>query len=120
MDTIRETGRRGKVVPALNTLRRAGELRIVMDRTLRKLGLNVTKYAILREAHRGPLGVTDIEASLGWYHGTTTVVIDTIIADGYLVKRRSENDGRVRLVSTTPAGDRLYQEATDELERALA
>ena len=69
-----------------------------------------------------PTPVSALAAHMGVTVSTMSVAIDRLERQGYIARARAENDGRVRHVTLTPAGERLRsaQKVLDpELVRAM-
>lgn len=87
-------------------------------------GLTVTQFEVLEalSAH-GPLSVGQITDAIFGTPGNVPVVVSNLVRDGLVTRRRSESDGRVRIVELTPEGARrieaLYPQVAESLGRDL-
>jgi DNA-binding MarR family transcriptional regulator len=54
-----------------------------------------------------PTPVSELAAHMGVTVSTISIAIDRLVRQGYVARARAENDGRVRHVTLTPAGERL-------------
>src|SRR5687767_9568519 len=69
-----------------------------------------------------PTPVSALAAHMGVTVSTMSIALDRLERQGYVARARAENDGRVRHVTLTPAGERLRsaQKVLDpELVRAM-
>ncbi|HEX6051513.1 MAG TPA: MarR family winged helix-turn-helix transcriptional regulator [Gemmatimonadaceae bacterium] len=69
-----------------------------------------------------PTPLSELAAHMGVTVSTMSIAIDRLVRQGYVTRARAENDGRVRHVTLTPAGERLRsaQKVLDpELVRAM-
>ena len=54
-----------------------------------------------------PTPVSELAAHMGVTVSTMSIAIDRLVRQGYVARARAENDGRVRHVTLTPAGERI-------------
>jgi DNA-binding MarR family transcriptional regulator len=89
-----------------------------IEALLRPMELSFARYEILRllsftRAGAMPMGRL---GSLLQVHATSvTSAVDRLERQGYVERRRSDEDGRVILAAITPAGRRIVDRATDVL-----
>lgn len=78
------------------------------------LGLTYTQYIVLLVLwESGVTSVRDLGRQLYLDSGTLTPVLKTLEKNGLIIRRRSEKDERVLLVSVTKAGSALKEQAAD-------
>jgi DNA-binding MarR family transcriptional regulator len=100
-------------------------LEMASRRMARELGATLadSSFPELRGSHRRILQmvpadgirITDLAAIADMTKQALGEFVDRLEQSGYVVSRRSETDGRVRIVSRTPLGDA----AADETERVI-
>jgi DNA-binding MarR family transcriptional regulator len=54
-----------------------------------------------------PTPMSQLAAHMGVTVSTMSIAVDRLVRQGYVVRARSEGDGRVRHIRLTPAGERL-------------
>lgn len=54
-----------------------------------------------------PTPVSELAAHMGVTVSTMSIAIGRLVRQGYVARARAENDGRVRHVTLTPAGERI-------------
>ena len=95
------------------------------EKLLRRDGYDVTpvqSHVLLYLAHQGDLAVNqrELEKELHLKPSTVNGIVDRLEAKGYVSRRPSPQDGRVRLVSLTEAGRGKvgeFRTVLDETER---
>ena len=89
------------------------------DEYLRDLGLKITQFSILRclwYLKQAPQ--KELEKWLVLDQATLTRNLKPLIRDGYIQTHRSEEDGRITLVSLTDDGVTLYKQAQKRWKKA--
>jgi DNA-binding MarR family transcriptional regulator len=77
-------------------------------------GLSLPQYHLLEELRHGDeLTVGELAESAGVAPPTATRMLDGLARDGYVLRRHSENDRRVVIVSLTADGRRELEAAHD-------
>jgi MarR family transcriptional regulator for hemolysin len=98
--------------------------RLAIDRRLKHLGLSQASWMAiaLTAKEKEPPSQTRLAARAGVEDPTMVSTVDRLVKAGYMVRTPSETDRRVKLLSLTPAGQKVYdtvwQEA-DVLRREL-
>lgn len=97
-----------KVEAALFMLRRASLLMRELEAYFAERDLSLLRYLIMivldREADRDSLMVSEIAERLDVSRPVMTRTIQALIDDGLLERRAHQKDGRMKLISLTPAG----------------
>ncbi len=76
--------------------------------SIARFGLNSTEFGVLEVLyHKGELPVCDVRRRILLESGSTTYVVDKLVARGLVRRRASGEDRRVVLLTLTPAGRRL-------------
>lgn len=94
---------------------------LLMERTdaiLRPLGLTFARYEILRLlafTQSGSMAMSRLGSLLQVHPTSVTSAVDRLVRQGFLERLRREQDRRVVLASLTPAGRRVVEEATVQL-----
>lgn len=79
---------------------------------LAKLDLTYTQYiAMMVLWENGSISAKELGQKLFLDSGTLTPVLKSLEAKGYLLRSRSEKDERILVVSVTPQGEALKQQA---------
>lgn len=80
---------------------------------LEPLGVTYTQYLVLAVLwEQGDSAVRDLVARLQLDYGTLTPLLKRLEQRGLLTRRRSDQDERTVIVSLTPEGDALREQAT--------
>jgi DNA-binding MarR family transcriptional regulator len=98
------------------------ELWDAIDARLRaECNLALGRFEVLRViARHGRCRVQDIADELAITIGGTSKIVDRIEASGYCCRRPNPDDQRSSLIALTPAGERIFTQATDVFEAELA
>lgn len=98
------------------------ELWDAIDARLRaECGLALGRFAVMRViARHGQCRVQDIADEMSITIGGTSKVVDRIEASGYCSRRPNPDDHRSSLIALTPAGERIFAQATEVFEAELA
>lgn len=93
--------------------------RRALDRRLADAGLTATTWVPLIHLEATGGGITQKElALLVGVDGSSLVrVLDILVAEGLIERRRDETDGRARLIYLTESGQRRVAEIRDQLGR---
>lgn len=71
-------------------------------------GLGVTEFGVLEVLyHKGAQPVCEVQRRILIESGSTTYVVDKLVARGLVRRRPSDTDRRVTLLGLTPAGKKL-------------
>lgn len=86
--------------------------RLRMNERLRPLGLSQSRWTTLRTLHREGEGIAQAElaARVGIEAPTLVGILDGLVHSGYVVRRVSPEDRRVRTVHLTPRAQRQLAE----------
>jgi MarR family transcriptional regulator for hemolysin len=98
--------------------------RLAIDRRLKHLGLSQASWMAiaLTAKEKEPPSQTRLAARAGVEDPTMVSTIDRLVKAGYMVRTPSETDRRVKLLSLTPAGQKVYEtvwQEADVLRREL-
>lgn len=112
---------------AVARLLRLGSSRSAFARSAAAAGVSLTHpaYLMLRAAgERGPIPMRVLADTLHMDPGMAARLVGKLEADGFVRREPDERDGRVSLVTATPAGrraaDALTAVRTNHLERSIA
>ena len=89
-----------------------------IDAVLRPRGLTFARYEVLQLlsfTRAGQLSMTRLGSLLQVHPTSVTSAVDRLVAQGYVERRRSPDDGRGILAVLTDEGRRAATEATDRL-----
>ncbi|WP_263411413.1 MarR family winged helix-turn-helix transcriptional regulator [Terriglobus tenax] len=101
----------------------AEHLWIALARTYRSLsqlteqsvaaaGLSLSDFMLLEALlHKGPLTITEVQASILLATGSMTAVVDRVERKGLIQRQASEHDRRARVLVLTEAGRALIEQA---------
>lgn len=100
------------------------EWRTLLDQRLRPLGLSNSRWLALKtvEFLGGSVSQKEIADTMGVEGPTLVRALDQLEKDGWVRRRVSEQDRRVKLVSLLPKADRLLEQITRvcyEVERDI-
>jgi DNA-binding MarR family transcriptional regulator len=93
-----------------------------IDAVLRPRGLTFARYEVLQLlsfTRAGAMSMTRLGSLLQVHPTSVTSAVDRLVAQGFVERRRSPDDGRVILASITTAGRRAATDATTGLNRAV-
>ena len=98
--------------------------RLAIDRRLKHLGLSQASWmaVALTAKEKEPPSQTRLAARAGVEDPTMVSTVDRLVKAGYMVRTPSETDRRVKLLSLTPAGQKVYEtvwQEADVLRREL-
>lgn len=98
--------------------------RAALDRRLRPLGLSGARWLVLLHLARSaePLTQTAVAERVGIGRSSLVVLLDRMAADGWIIRRRHENDRRSNTVHLTARAQRVVpriEQAAAELRREL-
>jgi MarR family transcriptional regulator for hemolysin len=98
--------------------------RLAIDRRLKHLGLSQASWMAiaLTAKEKEPPSQTRLAARAGVEDPTMVSTVDRLVKAGYMVRTPSETDRRVKLLSLTPAGQKVYEtvwQEADVLRREL-
>lgn len=89
-----------------------------IDAVLRPLDLTFARYEILQLlsfSRAGAMAMKRLGSLLQVHPTSVTSAVDRLERQGFVERRRGEQDGRVVLASITPAGELVLARATDGL-----
>lgn len=83
-----------------------------LDQRLRPLGLSQAKWTALLHLSRSPQAMTQSElaARIGIEGPTLVGLLDRLAKDGYVERRASSSDRRVKTVHLSPKGEQVLQQ----------
>lgn len=93
-----------------------------IDAALRPHDVSFARYELLRVlafTRAGELPMTRLGSLLQVHPTSVTSAVDRLVSQGYVVRRRSERDGRVVLASITEQGRDVVERATLSLNREV-
>ncbi|MFH0974386.1 MAG: MarR family winged helix-turn-helix transcriptional regulator [Spirochaetota bacterium] len=114
-----------------NTLSNISRIKEAADnfimRELEKKGIKgiVTSHGgILHHLYlsQSPLTMTDLSGKINKTQPTITVLINKLVALGYVKKEKSQNDGRIFYISLTKKGEsfrKIFYEISQELNKKI-
>lgn len=89
-----------------------------IDAVLRPLGLTFARYEILRLlafTHSGSMPMSRLGSLLQVHAASVTSAVDRLEKQGFVVRERDEQDGRVVLAGITTEGSAVVEKATERL-----
>lgn len=89
-----------------------------IEALLRPMELTFARYEILRLltfTRSGSMSMSRLGSLLQVHATSVTSAVDRLVRQGFVERRRSEDDGRVILASVTPEGRRVVDRATEVL-----
>ena len=89
-----------------------------IDAVLRPLDLTFARYEILRLlafTRRGSMPMTRLGSLLQVHPASVTSAVDRLERQGFVLRERGEQDGRVVLAGITDAGRSIVEKATERL-----
>ena len=89
-----------------------------IDAVLRPLDLTFARYEILRLlafTRRGSMPMTRLGSLLQVHPASVTSAVDRLERQGFVLRERGEQDGRVVLAGITDAGRAIVEKATERL-----
>ncbi len=97
----------------------------LVEQSVAKSGLGLTDFMLLEALlHKGPLTITEVQASILLATGSMTAAVDRVEARGLIVRKAIKEDRRARRLELTPAGRKLiesaYRDHSSELEGWLS
>jgi DNA-binding MarR family transcriptional regulator len=91
----------------------------LVERELGREGVDPRGYAALSSIGAwGPMGVTELAATLGMPLTTTSDVVRRLEARGLVTRRTNPGDARSTLLELTTEGDRVWRAGWPALQRA--
>lgn len=83
-----------------------------LDERLRPLGLSQAKWVALLHLSRSPqaIGQSELASRIGIEGPTLVGLLDRLAKDGYVERRASPSDRRVKLVHLSPKGEQVLQQ----------
>ncbi len=93
-----------------------------IDAALRPHDVSFARYELLRVlafTRAGELPMTRLGSLLQVHPTSVTSAVARLVGQGYVVRRRSERDGRVVLAGITELGREVVERATDSLNREV-
>ena len=90
--------------------------RLAIDRRLKHLGISQASWMAiaLTAKEKTPPSQTRLASRVGVEDPTMVATIDRLVKAGYMLRTPSETDRRVKLVSLTEAGQRIYESVKQE------
>jgi MarR family transcriptional regulator for hemolysin len=100
-------------------------LRTAFDRRVRRLGITRAQWLVLTRLHRHPgASHSELADMMEVEKATAGRMIDRLVANGWVERRREPNDRRVKRVYLTPEAERVHKRiwgvAEATVEDALA
>jgi DNA-binding MarR family transcriptional regulator len=93
-----------------------------IDGVLRPLGLTFARFEVLRLlsfVRSGSMAMTRLGSLLQVHPTSVTNAVDRLQVQGYVERRRSDDDGRVILAFLTESGRQVVEHATEGLNREV-
>jgi MarR family 2-MHQ and catechol resistance regulon transcriptional repressor len=92
-------------------MRAANAARSHASRQLGDTGLTLTQFAVLEALyHLGSMSLSEIAKKILTTGGNLTMVVGNLEKQGFALRQRSPEDGRVLLLVLTPKGRKLMRE----------
>ena len=92
-------------------MRAANAARSHASRQLGDTGLTLTQFAVLEALyHLGSMSLSEIAKKILTTGGNLTMVVGNLEKQGFALRQRSPEDGRVLLLVLTPEGRKLMRE----------
>jgi MarR family 2-MHQ and catechol resistance regulon transcriptional repressor len=97
----------------------------LIERSFLNAGLSLTDFMFLEALlHKGPMTITDVQASALLATGSMTAVVDRLESKGLIVRTLSKSDRRARVLQLTGQGKAVitlaYQEHSRDLKRWMS
>ncbi|MGB9415659.1 MAG: MarR family transcriptional regulator [Acidobacteriaceae bacterium] len=97
----------------------------LIERSFLNAGLSLTDFMFLEALlHKGPMTITDVQASALLATGSMTAVVDRLELKGLIVRTLSKSDRRARVLQLTGQGKAVitlaYQEHSRDLKRWMS
>jgi MarR family 2-MHQ and catechol resistance regulon transcriptional repressor len=97
----------------------------LIERSFLHAGLSLTDFMFLEALlHKGPMTITEIQASALLATGSMTAVVDRLELKGLIVRTLSKSDRRARVLQLTGQGKAVitlaYQEHSRDLKRWMS
>lgn len=110
----------GAAMPSPRLSSRIKRLHLLMtrlvDESLRPYGLARGQWQVLAYVHEaGTLSQRRLQESLKIESATLTVIVDLLVAKGWLDRLPDPDDGRVRLLRLTPDGAERWKHVPDPI-----
>jgi MarR family transcriptional regulator, 2-MHQ and catechol-resistance regulon repressor len=92
---------------------------------IKDTGLGESDFPVLEVLlHKGPLPVNAIGPIVGLTPGSISIAVDRLVAKGWVSRKESTEDRRVRIVALTPRGKSLIHSAfrkhSTQMERVFS
>jgi MarR family 2-MHQ and catechol resistance regulon transcriptional repressor len=92
----------------------------VAEESVREAGMCLTDLVALEALlHKGPLTITQIQDKVGLASGSMTAAVDRLEKKGFIRRRPSSNDRRVKLLALTSKGKLTVKRVFDHHEVVL-
>ena len=92
-------------------MRAANAARSHASRQLGDTGLTLTQFAVLEALyHLGSMSLSEIAKKILTTGGNLTMVVGNLEKEGFALRQRSPEDGRVLILVLTPKGRKLMRE----------
>jgi MarR family transcriptional regulator, transcriptional regulator for hemolysin len=116
---IMSTRTRAEPVPDLTFLLSWASHALTTEHTagLARLGISSRAYCVLLKATTGDLTQKQLAEQCGIDKTTMVVTLDELERSGLAERRPSSTDRRARIISVTPAGERVLAEAREISDR---
>lgn len=102
-------------------MRAANALRNVASRQVSESGLTLTQFAVLEALyHVGPMSLSEVARKILTTGGNLTMVAGNLERQGLVVRKCSDKDARVYVLSLTPKGKKLIGGIFPEHAQAIA
>ncbi len=87
-------------------------LSLLVERSVAESGLGLTDFMLLEALlHKGPLTITEIQASILLATGSMTAAVDRVEEKGLIVRKAVDSDRRARRLELTSEGRRVIETA---------
>ncbi|GGG90511.1 MarR family winged helix-turn-helix transcriptional regulator [Silvibacterium dinghuense] len=108
----------------VNLARAYGALAAFVQSAVEKEGLGLTDFMVLEVLlHKGPMTISQIGSRVLLAAPSMTAAIDRLEREGYVERRNSEEDRRIRRIELTGKGrgfiQKLFRRHSEELEEVM-
>jgi len=100
-------------------------LSLLVEQSIAHTGLSLTDFMLLEALlHKGPMTITEVQASVLLATGSMTAAVDRVEAKGLILRKAVPGDRRARSLELTPAGKQLivpaYAQHSADLKQWLS
>jgi len=87
----------------------------LIERSFEESGINLTDFMLLEALlHKGPMTITEIQASALLATGSMTAAVDRLETKGLIVRTLSKSDRRARVLELTSEGTAVIEAAFEQ------